>query len=156
MIKPLAKQVFVTPIFDPDMIGHIIIPDMAKDRCDQGIVKYVGSQVDDLRIGDYVFFSGYTGTLLHIEGEGTLIVLRREFVIAVDDLEHEHLQVPGLYFKSRIPASPTTNGSDIYIPATYEQIFEFLSQAITDAGLSYKVKTPKPKKEEYEQLTGGV
>lgn len=156
MIKAIKDQVFVTPIFDPDMIGHIYVPDMAKERADQGIVKYVGPQVKDIAIGNYVFFSGYTGTLLSVEGEGLLIVLREPFVIAIDDLEHEHLKVPGLFFREYIKPTEYSNGKENFIPATYEAVFDLLARAITDAGLAYKIKTPRPTKEEYEKLTGGT
>src|SRR5678810_1211728 len=75
MMKLVKDRVAVTPIFDADTSpGGIIIPDIAKERCDQGIVKYIGPNVKDIKIGMYVLFSGYTGTLVHIAGEGSVTV----------------------------------------------------------------------------------
>src|SRR5678809_447902 len=101
MMKLVKDRVAVTPIFDADTSpGGIIIPDIAKERCDQGIVKYIGPEVKDIKIGMYVLFSGYTGTLVHIAGEGSVIVMPEEFIVAeLDEVENVH--VPGLYYKKR-------------------------------------------------------
>ena len=102
MMKLVKDRVAVTPIFDADTSpGGIIIPDIAKERCDQGIVKYIGPEVKDIKIGMYVLFSGYTGTLVHIAGEGSVIVMPEEFIVAELD-EIENVYVPGLYYKSRV------------------------------------------------------
>lgn len=75
------------------------IPESAIKKCDQGIVKYVGSEVSekfDIHIGDWVLFSGYTGTTLRLEGEGLLIVMAATHVIA--KVEPPSTEIPGLYF----------------------------------------------------------
>lgn len=100
MIKLTKKQIAVIPITDPDKIGHIYIPDIAKQRVDNGVVKYIGPDVQEIRIGDHVLFSGYTGTLVTIEGEGALIIMHEQDVMCrlfddpptmmftLDDLKH--------------------------------------------------------------------
>src|SRR5881394_1005790 len=101
MIKLTKNKVAITPIFDPDTSpGGIIIPDIAKERCDQGIVKYIGPKVETIKIGMYVLFSGYSGTLVHVDGEGSLILLPEEFIVA-ELPEPANVDIPGLYFRSR-------------------------------------------------------
>jgi len=83
MLSMLDDRIAVIPIEDPDMVGHIIIPDTAKRRVDQGIVKYRGDNVKELKVGDHVCFSGYTGTKITVKGEGTLIIMKEENVVAL-------------------------------------------------------------------------
>jgi len=102
MIKLIGNKVAVTPINDPDKSsGGIWIPDQAKERCDQGIVKYVGPKVDWCKQGMYVAFSGYTGELFIMEGEGRLIIMPEDFIVCEIN-QVENVFVPGLFFKSRI------------------------------------------------------
>lgn len=79
----LDDKVAVIPIEDPEKVGHIIIPDTAKRRVDQGIVKYRGDNVKEVRVGDHVCFSGYTGTKITVKDEGTLFIMREEDIIAL-------------------------------------------------------------------------
>lgn len=72
----------IEPIFDNTVSkGGIIIPDAAKGRCAQGIVKYLGPNVKDLQVGDYVIFSGYNGDLIAFEDE-LVITMPEDFVQA--------------------------------------------------------------------------
>lgn len=122
MLGLLKFRIGIEPIYDPDKWGSIWIPDMAKERCDQGLVKYVGSGVpEDIQIGDHVLFSGYTGTLLNVEGEGHLIIMHYKFVIA--KIEPLGFDVPGLYFRDK---------EGEYFPATYEHAMILISKAITE------------------------
>lgn len=103
MIRLLENKVAVTPIDDPERTasGRIIIPDMAKERSDQGIVKYIGPDVVDIKIGMYVVFSGYAGSLMHFQSEGRLIIMPEPFFEAIIP-EVENMDVPGLYFRGPI------------------------------------------------------
>ncbi len=124
MLQLVNDRVAVTPIFDADTSpGGIIIPDVAKERCDQGIVKYVGPNVKDIKIGQYVLFSGYTGTLVHIAGEGSVIIMPEEFIVAVLD-EIENTFVPGLFYKSRVDQAKR-----------FQELSELISSAIVDRGI---------------------
>lgn len=72
----------IEPIFDNSVSkGGIIIPDAAKGRCSQGIVKYLGKNVKELQVGDYVIFSGYNGDLIAFEDE-LVITMPEDFVQA--------------------------------------------------------------------------
>lgn len=84
-------------MFPPEMKGHIIIPDTAAQRCNQGIIKYIGKDCKlGLKLGQHVLFSGYTGEIIRIEGEGDLIVLPERWVTAI--LDDDEFVIPGLYF----------------------------------------------------------
>jgi len=142
------NRVAVVPLFDPDTYGHIIIPDQAKERCDQGIVKYLGPKCELVKHGDHVLFSGYTGTTVSLEGEGLLIIMPEDFITAV--CEDPVTDVPGLYFRG-------VDGD--YFTATYEQAMNLISKAFTEAPWFARLKfnvdgglRTRPKPEEYERL----
>lgn len=157
MIGLTGTKIAVTPIFDPKFAGaeyadpklgkavDLWIPDDARERCDQGIVKYVAPGVKDVRIGDYVIFSGYVGTLVNVDGE-QLIIFPEEFAQAV--LGAPSTDVDGLYFRAM---------DGTYFTATYEMAFELIARAFRDAPWHKMIKvtgyTPKP--EEYDKLRGG-
>jgi len=121
MIALTGDRLAVTPIFDSTLVGEeyalrpgsrvrladgevvevgtpvgLHIPSDARDRCDQGIVKYIGPQVKDVKIGDYIIFSGYVGTLVTIDNE-RLIILPEEFAQAV--LGIPATDIAGLFFR---------------------------------------------------------
>lgn len=85
-LKMLDDKVAIAPLPDPDETsGGIIIPEIAKQRIDQGIVIYKGPKVRDLKIGQHVFFSGYAGSKISIENEGVFFIMREQAVGAVLD-----------------------------------------------------------------------
>lgn len=75
MISLLDDKIAVIPLEDPDKIGSIWVPDQAKQRADQGIVKYKGPNVKEVCVGDHVFYGGYVGTKVSVEGEGVLAIM---------------------------------------------------------------------------------
>jgi len=83
MLYMLDDRVAVIPVEEPDMIGSLWIPDQAKRRSDQGIIKYRGDNVKELRVGDHVLFSQYTGTRITYQDEGHLIIMRDSDVLAL-------------------------------------------------------------------------
>lgn len=118
------------------------------DRCTQGIVKYIGKDVKEVKRGDYVIFSGYTGTLMQIEGEGIFIVMEEKFVLSIYEVDR-FLRVPGLYIRTRDSA---IDGSPYhYEEVTYEIGMNLLAQAITDSQNLLKVKGEKPKLSDYSE-----
>lgn len=119
MISVPYNIVAISPLFDPDTsTGGIIIPDSAKERCDQGLVKYLGPKCKVLSIGDHVLFSPYSGTLIDIKGEGPLILIPENFIIAT--ILEANTVVGGLYFKDE-------DGKTF--PATYETAMQFMARA---------------------------
>lgn len=155
MIQVHGNKIACVPLFDPDKTasGLLYVPDIAKERCDQGIVKYIGSKVEWVKPGDHILFSGYTGTLVSIEGEGLVIIVPEDFVNAkIFSPDHD---VPGLYFRDQ-------DGS--YFTATYEMAVELMARAreqtdgfknmsaLDRTGRKHKIYTTKPKPEEYERM----
>lgn len=173
MIRLSENKIAVSPIFDPDKSpGGIYIPEQAKDRCDQGIVKYIGPEVKDIKVGDYVLFSGYTGTLVSLEDEGLLIIFREEFVTC--RIEPENVVIPGLFFKVKAESYNLMNlieaveriapmvGSQLkeafikyeqekYLPANYEKAVEFVSMAYNANRIRTKDKLENRPKDEYKR-----
>lgn len=129
MIRLPRNKVAVEPINDPDKIGHIYVPDVAKERCDQGIVKYIGPDVQDICVGDYILFSGYTGQTIKLEGEGVLIIMPEDFVVC--RIDPPDTSIKGLYFKDQ---------HGVFFPATYEQIFWLIAREMQERGLSDQIK----------------
>lgn len=119
MIKVIGRNIAVEPRFDANVSpGGIIIPEMAQERCDQGIVKYIGPDVIDIKVGDYVLFSGYTGTNVRLEDEGILIILNEEFVTCL--IYPPDTDIPGLFFRSK---------EGEYFTATYEMAMRVIMDA---------------------------
>ena len=83
-IRPLRDRLIVKRTEEEQKTkGGIIIPDSAKEKPQEGEVVAVGSgRVDDagktipldLKVGDKVLFSKYSGTEIKIESEDYLII----------------------------------------------------------------------------------
>lgn len=134
MIRLTAGKIAVDPMFDPDEAfegGIIVIPDHLKGKVDQGIVRYIGPDVvHDIRIGDHVLFSAYSGTTIRVEGEGLLIILHSDFITCV--LESPDTEVPGLYFYD----------GEQYWPATREMATKFIADAVGPTGEARSKEVP--------------
>lgn len=100
MLRMLDRRIAVTPLNNPDISqGGIIIPDEAKERSNQGYIKYLGSNCDEFEVGDYVMFSGYTGTNIQVDGEAHVIVMHKDYILC--KLEPPNTPVPGLYYRDK-------------------------------------------------------
>lgn len=145
MIKLIGRNIAVDPRLDSNVSpGGIFIPEMAQERADQGIVKYVGPDVIDIKIGDYVLFSGYTGTNVKLEDEGLLIIMHEDFVTCL--IYPPDTEVPGLYFRDK-------EGN--YFPATYEMATTIMMHAFSTPEFDAKFKIHnrklnRPRREEYD------
>lgn len=92
MIKPLNERVVVKPITAEEKTkGGIVLPDTAKDKPQEGEVVAVGpgrilengTRVPpEVKVGDRVIFSKYSGTEIKIDGEEYLI-LRESDILAI-------------------------------------------------------------------------
>lgn len=123
MIRVKRNYCAISPIDDPDTTpGGIIIPDEAKDRTDQGIVKYVGPECVFVQPLDYVIYGGWNGQLLNTEDDGRLIIVSEEFITArVHHEDIDSVEIPNVYYKGR----------DGYFTATYETLIPLLAKAIS-------------------------
>ena len=91
-IRPLQDRILVKRIEEEEKSkGGIIIPDTAKEKPQEGKVIAVGKgKVDedgkvrplDVKKGDRVLFSKYSGTEVNIEGDEHLII-REDDVLGV-------------------------------------------------------------------------
>jgi chaperonin GroES len=91
-LKPLNDRVVVKRIEEEERTaGGIIIPDTAKEKPVQGEVLAVGSgklmedgsqRPLDVKAGDRVLFSKYSGTEVKVEGE-ELLIMREDEILAV-------------------------------------------------------------------------
>lgn len=93
-LRLLRDLIAVAPLGDPDKIGSIFVPQQAKQRTDQGIVMYRGPQCKELRVGDHVFFSGYTGTKVYLEEHGELIFMSEQDVAFANTSEPADMLIP--------------------------------------------------------------
>ena len=91
-IRPLQDRIIVKRIDEEETTkGGIIIPDSAKEKPQEGKVIAVGKgkiledgklQKLDVKKGDRVLFSKYSGTEITIEGEEHLII-REDDVLGI-------------------------------------------------------------------------
>src|SRR5512147_768114 len=78
-VKPLGDRVLVAPVEEKEVKkGGIIIPDTAKEKPQEGVVRALGTgKVDDngkkvpfeVKVGDRVLVSKYGGTEIKIDGK---------------------------------------------------------------------------------------
>ena len=91
-IRPLQDRLVVRRLTEQEKTaGGIIIPDTAKEKPQEGEVLAVGNgkvldsgkvQPLDVKAGDKILFSKYSGTEVKIEGE-EYIVIREDDVLGV-------------------------------------------------------------------------
>lgn len=91
-IRPLQDRLIVRRLSDEEKTeGGIIIPDTAKEKPQEGEVIAVGNgkvlengrvQPLDVKAGDKILFSKYSGTEVNVDGEDYLVV-REDDVLGV-------------------------------------------------------------------------
>ncbi|WP_419768277.1 co-chaperone GroES [Arcobacter sp.] len=81
--KPLGKRVLVerTEVESKTASG-IILVDSAKEKPNTAVVKAIGSEVTELKVGDTIVFEQYRGTEFTLDGQDYL-VLEIENIIGV-------------------------------------------------------------------------
>ncbi len=94
MIRPLGERVVVKPLPSEEITkGGIVIPDTAKEKHQEGEVIAVGSGrlldsgqrvAIDLRAGDKVLFSKYSGNEVKIDGVDYLIMRESDILGVVE------------------------------------------------------------------------
>jgi co-chaperonin GroES (HSP10) len=131
-LRPLKNKVIVEVIPEPtETKGGLIIPDVAIGRFKQGIVKGVGPECKEVKFGDYVLFSGYSGTLVDVADDHTgrnreyAIVIPEDFITCVLEPNLGRTPVPGLYLKDSQDGSYF--GCDIFLA------LRLIAQAIGDS-----------------------
>jgi len=73
--KPLGDRLLVERIEEASTTSSgIIIPDNAKDKPSQGKVIAVGSEVEEVKVGDTIVFGKYAGSEITIDHTEYLIM----------------------------------------------------------------------------------
>ena len=96
ILKPLSDRIVLKPIEAEEKTkGGIVLPDTAKDKPQEGEVVAVGPGkildnvtrlTPEVKVGDHVIYSKYSGTEVKIDGEEYLIV-RESDVLAIKNKE---------------------------------------------------------------------
>jgi len=81
--QPLGMRVLIERVEEATTTASgIIIPDNAKEKPSQGIVKAVGSDVEEVSVDDTVVFGKYSGNELTLDGT-TYIVLELDDILGI-------------------------------------------------------------------------
>lgn len=93
-IRPLGDKVLVKRVeAEEKTAGGIVLPDTAKEKPKRGVVQAVGDgklldsgerSKMQLKKGDEVLFSSYTGTEIKVNGEEYLIIGESEVLAVVE------------------------------------------------------------------------
>jgi chaperonin GroES len=93
-LKPLADRVVIEHVEQIEKSsGGIFLPDTAKEKPQEGIVRAVGTgRVLDngnslpmtVKVGDRVIYSKYSGSEIKIDGKEYLIVSEKDVLAIVD------------------------------------------------------------------------
>jgi chaperonin GroES len=93
-LKPLGDRVVVEHVEqDEKSTGGIFLPDTAKEKPQEGMIRAVGTGrvTDDgktlsmtVKVGDRVIYSKYSGSEVKIDGKEHLIVSEKDVLAIVD------------------------------------------------------------------------
>ncbi len=73
--KPLGDRLLVERIEEATTTASgIIIPDNAKEKPSQGNVVAIGSDVEEVKVGNTVVFGKYAGNELTLDGKNYLVM----------------------------------------------------------------------------------
>ena len=93
-LKPLGDRVVIENVEQKDVsAGGVFLPDTAKEKPQEGIVRAVGTgrTLDNgtklpmgVKTGDRVIYSKYSGSEVKIDGKDYLIVSEKDVLAIVD------------------------------------------------------------------------
>ena len=73
--KPLGERLLVKSVEESNTTASgIIIPDNAKEKPNRAEVLAIGSEVEDVNVGDTVVYGKYAGTELSLDGENYIVL----------------------------------------------------------------------------------
>ncbi len=91
-IKPLGNRVLVERSKPQSSKGGILLPDSAQEKPKEGLIIAAGPgklneegqlETMNLKVGDKVLFSSYSGTEVKSDEEGKYLILSEEDVLGV-------------------------------------------------------------------------
>ena len=93
-LKPLGDRVVIEHVEQQEKsAGGVFLPDTAKEKPQEGVVRAVGTgRVTDngttiamnVKVGDRVIYSKYSGSEVKVEGKEYLIVSEKDVLAIVD------------------------------------------------------------------------
>jgi chaperonin GroES len=93
-LKPLGDRVVVEHVEQTDKsAGGIYLPDTAKEKPQEGIVRAVGTgRVNDdgktlpmtVKVGDRIIYSKYSGSEIKVDGTEYLIISEKDVLAVID------------------------------------------------------------------------
>jgi chaperonin GroES len=96
--RPLHDRVLIERVEEKESVkGGIVIPDMAKEKPQEGQVVAVGTgkkEKDgkviplDVKVGDRILFGKYSGTEIKIDNEDYLILREEEVLGVIESAKH--------------------------------------------------------------------
>ncbi len=73
--KPLGDRLLVETVAEANTTASgIIIPDNAKEKPNRAKVVAIGSEVEDVEVGNTVVYGKYSGTELALEGTDYIVL----------------------------------------------------------------------------------
>ena len=94
-LRPLGDRVVIQPSLGEEKTkSGIVIPDTAKEKPQEGIVRAVGPgrilddgsrEAMDITQGETVLFAKYAGTEYRLNGSDVLIVSRKDILAVIDE-----------------------------------------------------------------------
>lgn len=89
IIEPLGPRVLIQPLEqETTTASGIVLPETAKEKPQQGIVKAVGTEdemMTDLAVGDKVLFPKYSGNEITLDGTKYLIMDEGDILARLKD-----------------------------------------------------------------------
>jgi chaperonin GroES len=92
-LQPLADRIVVEPLTSEEVTkGGIVIPDMAREKPQEGKVISVGKgkvlengsvQAPEVKVGDTILYGKYSGAEIKTKDGYTLLILREEEILAI-------------------------------------------------------------------------
>ena len=83
-IKPLGTRVLVEQIeAETKTASGLIIPDSAKEKPLQAKVLAIGSDVDQIKVGETVIYGKFIGTELNFDGNDYLMLEQSEILAVI-------------------------------------------------------------------------
>tara|TARA_R110000868_G_scaffold65399_6_gene195659 strand:- start:19415 stop:19684 length:270 start_codon:yes stop_codon:yes gene_type:complete len=85
-IKPLDNRlvVIVDEVKEKTDSGILLSAENQKKQC-RGVVMSIGPKIEDIKIGDYIMFPEYAGTIVYSDGEEYLILRETEIMGILED-----------------------------------------------------------------------
>ncbi len=81
--RPLADRVYAKVVSGEEKTeSGLFIPDTAKEKPQKAVVKAIGKEVEDIKIGDTILFAKYSGNEIKIDDDD-FIILKIDDILGV-------------------------------------------------------------------------